>query len=196
MAKLTTEQVDAVLQFWFGGVDDASLNARRGAWFAKDEVFDAAIRRHFLDSWQRLHAGELAIDVEDARAALAWLIVADQFPRNLFRGAGRAFATDAKARDGARLALERGLDMQVPAVARVFFYLPFEHSEDLADQQLSVRLFTALEPQVPDGGYLDYARRHHAVIVEHGRFPHRNAALGRASTAAELAYLAQPGAGF
>ncbi|POB00410.1 DUF924 domain-containing protein, partial [Chromobacterium sinusclupearum] len=91
MAKLTTEQVDAVLQFWFGGVDDASLSTRRSAWFAKDEVFDAAIRRHFFDNWQRLHAGELAIDAEDARAALAWLIVADQFPRNLFRGEGRAF---------------------------------------------------------------------------------------------------------
>ncbi|POA99981.1 DUF924 domain-containing protein, partial [Chromobacterium sinusclupearum] len=95
-----------------------------------------------------------------------------------------------------RLALEWELDKQLPPVARVFFYLPFEHSEDLADQQLSVRLFTALEPQVPDGGYLDYAQRHHDVIAEYGRFPHRNAALGRSSTAAELAYLAQPGAGF
>ncbi|QEL55791.1 DUF924 family protein [Chromobacterium paludis] len=196
MTKLTKEQVDAVLTFWFGGVDEASLGTARGAWFVRDEAFDAAIRRHFGDVCLRLQAGELEMDEGDAKAALAWLIVADQFPRNLFRGEAKAFASDAKACAGAHLALERGLDRQLPPVARVFVYLPFEHSEELADQQRSVQLFEALDAELPGSGYLDYARRHRDVIVEFGRFPHRNAALGRPSTPAEQAYLAQPGAGF
>ncbi|POZ61554.1 DUF924 family protein [Chromobacterium alticapitis] len=196
MAKLTAERVDAVLRFWFGGSDEACLNTARGAWFARDEAFDDAIRRQFLDDWQQLERGELDMDVTDAKAALAWLLIADQFPRNLFRGEARAFASDARARAGARLARESGLDRRLPPVARVFAYLPFEHSEDLADQQWSVQLFSELAAELPDSGYLDYARRHLDVIAEFGRFPHRNAALGRTSTAAELSYLARPGAGF
>ncbi|OHX11415.1 hypothetical protein BI347_17220 [Chromobacterium sphagni] len=196
MAQLTPAQVEAVLTFWFGGADDSSLAAARESWFRRDDAFDADIRQRFLPLWRRLADGALQMGAGDARAALAWLIVADQFPRNLFRGDPRAFSTDAQARAGARQALEQGLDQALPAVARLFVYLPFEHSEDLADQQRSLQLFLALDDAAPGSNYLDYARRHHRVIAEFGRFPHRNAVLGRGSSAAELAYLATPGAGF
>ncbi|WP_047244212.1 DUF924 family protein [Chromobacterium subtsugae] len=195
MATLTPAQVEAVLEFWFGGSDDASLAAPREAWFRRDEAFDAAIRQRFAPLCRQLADGELEMADGDARAALAWLLAADQFPRNLFRGDAQAFACDAAARQGARRALAQGLDGGLPAVARVFLYLPFEHSESLADQELSLRLFEALDAEA-GGNYLDYARRHHQVIARFGRFPHRNAALGRSSSAAELEYLAAPGAGF
>ncbi|WP_434634364.1 DUF924 family protein [Chromobacterium sp. CV08] len=196
MAVLSVNPARQVLEFWFGGLDAARLGTAREIWFRRDEAFDAAIRQRFLALWSQLERGEWLIDAGDAEAALAWLIVADQFPRNLFRGEARAFASDEKARAGATLALQRGLDQRLPPVARVFVYLPFEHSEDRDDQQRSVRLFSALDAVLPGSSYLDYARRHQQVIAEFGRFPHRNAALGRTSTAAELAYLATPGAGF
>ncbi|MCD0492766.1 DUF924 family protein [Chromobacterium violaceum] len=196
MTKLTAQQVEEVLAFWFDASDDRALNRPREAWFRRDDAFDAEIRRRFLPLWQELAAGELAIDAGDARAALAWLIAADQFPRNLFRGEARAFSSDVLAREGARLVISQGLDQALPPVARVFVYLPFEHSEDIADQRLSLRLFQALDTALPGSNYYDYAQRHERVIAEFGRFPHRNAALGRTSTPAELSYLAQPGAGF
>ncbi|MGD1827421.1 DUF924 domain-containing protein [Chromobacterium violaceum] len=196
MTKLTAQQVEEVLAFWFDASDDGALNRSREAWFRRDDAFDAEIRRRFLPLWQELVAGELAIDAGDARAALAWLIAADQFPRNLFRGEARAFSSDVLAREGARLVISQGLDQALPLVARVFVYLPFEHSEDIADQRLSLRLFQALDTALPGSNYFDYAQRHERVIAEFGRFPHRNAALGRTSTPAELSYLAQPGAGF
>ncbi|KJH68278.1 DUF924 family protein [Chromobacterium violaceum] len=196
MTKLTAQQVEEVLSFWFDASDDGALNRPREAWFCRDDAFDAEIRRRFLLLWQELAAGELAIDAGDARAALAWLIAADQFPRNLFRGEARAFSSDVLAREGARLVISQGLDQALPPVARVFVYMPFEHSEDIADQRLSLRLFQALDTALPGSNYFDYAQRHERVIAEFGRFPHRNAALGRTSTPAELSYLAQPGAGF
>ncbi|MGY8627398.1 DUF924 family protein [Chromobacterium violaceum] len=196
MTKLTAQQVEEVLAFWFDASDDGALNRPREAWFRRDDAFDAEIRRRFLPLWQELAAGELVIDAGDARAALAWLIAADQFPRNLFRGEARAFSSDVLAREGARLVISQGLDQALPPVARVFVYLPFEHSEDIADQRLSLRLFQALDTALPGSNYYDYAQRHERVIAEFGRFPHRNAALGRTSTPAELSYLAQPGAGF
>ena len=196
MTKLTAHQVEEVLAFWFEASDDAALSRPREAWFRRDDAFDAEIRRRFLPLWQALADGELAIDAGDARAALAWLIVADQFPRNLFRGEARAFSSDEKAREGARSAVGQGVEQTLPPVARVFFYLPFEHSEDMADQRRSLELFSALDAALPGSNYLDFARRHERVVAEFGRFPHRNAALGRTSTPAEQSYLAQPGAGF
>ncbi|SUX54085.1 Uncharacterized protein conserved in bacteria [Chromobacterium vaccinii] len=108
MTKLTAQQVEEVLAFWFEASDDAALSRPREAWFRRDDAFDAEIRRRFLPLWQALADGELAIDAGDARAALAWLIVADQFPRNLFRGEARAFSSDEKAREGARSAVGQG----------------------------------------------------------------------------------------
>lgn len=125
-------------------------------------------------------------------ARLAAVIVLDQFPRNMYRASPMAFSTDWIARREARLALEAGADKAVDHSRRHFFYMPFEHSEDLADQELSVALFTAHGDEM----YLDYAVRHRDVIARYGRFPHRNPFLGRVSTPQEEAYLAEPGAGF
>ena len=128
----------------------------------------------------------------DAEGALALAILLDQFPRNIYRGTPRAFAADAKARDAARNALAAGHDQAVAPFMRAFLYLPFEHSEDMADQDRSVALFRALG----DEKYLGFAIGHRDVIARFGRFPHRNEILGRRSTPDELAYLRQPGAGF
>lgn len=188
---------EEVLQFWFGGSSDEMLAIPRDAWFKKDEVFDSIIRERFGALVEALQAGKLAPVLDDARQALAWLIVADQFPRNLFRGEARAFASDALAREVAHLVLAAGLDAGLPPVARWFCYLPLEHSEQLADQDECVRRFAALPPDSP--GYanvLDFARRHQVIIARFGRFPHRNAALGRGNTVEETVFLQQPGSGF
>ena len=128
---------------------------------------------------------------ETPRGTLALIILLDQFSRNLHRNSPEAFAADGKAREIARTAIERGIDRMLGEVERMFVYLPFEHSEDLADQDQSVRLFTSLGEDMTR-----YAEDHRDVIRRFGRFPHRNAALGRTSTPDELAYLAQPDAGF
>ncbi|KMJ54051.1 membrane protein [Vogesella sp. EB] len=192
-----TDWATQVVRFWFDGTDEAQLAASRSAWFRKDAAFDDAIRQRFLPLWQRVAAGELLPDPTDAHAVLAWLIVADQFSRNLFRGEAQAFALDAAARTVAKAALASGLEQQLPPVARWFFYLPLEHSEALADQDESVRRFESLPPDSPErAGVVDYAEKHRAIIARFGRFPHRNAALGRPSTADELQFLAQPGSSF
>jgi len=120
----------------------------------------------------------------------------DQLPRNLFRGTARAFASDARARSVARRALERGFACDAPPVRRWFFYLPFEHSEDLADQGLSLRLHGTLPDDEDKASAMDWARRHYDIIARFGRFPHRNSALGRISTAAEEAFLQGAGSAF
>ncbi|MCW3481374.1 DUF924 domain-containing protein [Neisseriaceae bacterium JH1-16] len=186
-----------VLDFWFGGHDLDALSVTQDYWFAKDEAFDAELRRRFLGLWQSARAGQLDDDVDSARGALALAIVLDQFPRNLFRGTADAFATDAQARGLAREALASRWDVALPPVARWFFYLPLEHSEALADQEESLRLYGTLPEDSPDrDSVLDYARRHHAVVARFGRFPHRNAMLGRASTPEEQHFLTQPGSSF
>ncbi|SMF31772.1 DUF924 family protein [Pseudogulbenkiania subflava] len=187
---------EAVLSFWFGGVEEESLARERGAWFRKDAAFDETILQRFLTLVEALEAGALSPDLGDARATLAWLIVADQFPRNLFRGTARAFGCDARAREVARQAVAVGLDTQLPPVARWFVYLPFEHGEALADQDEAVRLFATLAGYPGQEGVIDYARRHRKVIERFGRFPHRNAVLGRESTVEEVAFLEEPGSSF
>ena len=123
---------------------------------------------------------------------MALVILLDQFPRNLFRGQARAFAGDARALALAKRAVAAGLDEAMPRAHRLFLYMPFEHSEDLADQETCIERMTALG----SAGYLDYARRHRDIIARFGRFPHRNAALGRDSTAEEIAFLKEPGSSF
>ena len=187
---------DDILAFWFADGPDAV----RRAWFTRDDAFDSAIRDRFghlllparhgaLDSWAR-----------EAEGALALLLLLDQFPRNLFRGSAEAFASDAKAREMAREAVFLRRFHRVPTPTQsVFLFLPFEHSEDIRDQEVSVALFEGLRHLPGHGdpdGAVDYAWRHLEVIRRFGRFPHRNAALGRASTPEEQAYLAEPGAGF
>ena len=176
-----------VLNFWFGAGAEYGVAHKR--WFQKDPAFDAEVRRRFLS----LHA-ELAGNGEwlDApRECLARIIVLDQFPRNMFRGTPRAFASDALALAAARHAIASGYDRDWVRVEKIFAYLPFEHSEALADQERACELMRPLGAE-----QYDYALRHLKIIQRFGRFPHRNAILGRASTAEEIEFLKQPGSGF
>jgi uncharacterized protein (DUF924 family) len=159
-------------------------------WFKKDDAFDAEIERRFLATHEAAAAGKLAAWEANAEGALALLILLDQFPRNMFRGSARAFATDQQARAVTAAALLRGFDAEVPSTLRAFFYLPFEHSEDMADQEHGIALYTA----AGDTDGLKWAKVHHDIIRRFGRFPHRNAVLGRATTAEEQAFL--DGGGF
>jgi uncharacterized protein (DUF924 family) len=185
-----------ILTFWFAG----DLGTARPVWFQRDDAFDAAIAQRFGDLVEPARQGRLDAWAADAEGALALLLLLDQFPRNLFRGRPDAFASDSHARAVARRAvLEQRQDLAFAPAARGFFYLPFEHGESMADQDLSVALFEGLRDHPParaPGGVIDYAWRHRGVIERFGRFPHRNATLGRSDTPAEALYLAQPGAGF
>lgn len=181
-----------VLDFWFGAVDEP-----REAWFRKDAAFDDTIRDRFGALIDAALAGGIDGWAASPDGALARLVVLDQFTRNVFRGSARAFAGDALALAGARAMVAHGDDLHLPPLRRVFAYLPFEHSEDMAMQRESVRLFEGLAALRPSlAGYADYAHRHAEVIERFGRFPHRNAALGRVSTDDETAWLALPGSGF
>jgi uncharacterized protein (DUF924 family) len=158
-------------------------------WFAKDAAFDAEIAERFLATYEAAAAGALGWDATP-EGALALLIVLDQFPRNMFRGSARAFAADPLAREVAARAIARGFDQHVTVPERSFFYLPFEHSETLADQERCVALNRASH----DADALKWAEIHADIIRRFGRFPHRNAVLGRATTAKEQAFL--DGGGF
>jgi uncharacterized protein (DUF924 family) len=193
---MTPATLDAVHEFWFGRPGAPDYSAMRKEWFERNAAFDEAIRARFLEAVEHAAKGGYDAEIGDGRAAVALLILLDQFPRNLFRGTARAFAADPLARDWARRAVQRGWDARLPPIERLFVYLPFEHSESLADQDESVRLVEALPGTEWRATVVDYAIRHRDVIVKFGRFPHRNAALGRVSSAAEQEYLAQPGAGF
>lgn len=158
-------------------------------WFTKDAEFDAEFRQKFLDLHFEAARREHDAWIETPDGALALMILLDQFPRNAFRATGHMFATDPLARMYARIALEKGHDKHFDGMLPAFFYLPFEHSEDLEDQKLSVTLFNAL-----GGEWTKYSDEHHEIIERFGRFPHRNPQLGRTSTAEELTFLA--GGGF
>jgi uncharacterized protein (DUF924 family) len=166
-----------VLSFW--------RDAGPDKWFKKDTAFDAAIRERFLATYEAAAAGRLAAWEATPDGALALLIVFDQFPRNMFRGNARAFAADPLARAVADRALARSFDQQAQAAERTFFYLPFEHSEDLADQDRCCALFRA----TGDADLLKWAELHADIIRRFGRFPHRNAVFGRATTTEEQAFL-------
>ena len=176
-----------IVQFWFGNAP----GERRKVWFVKDPAFDAEISARFLATYEKAASGGLSEWENTARDSLALIILTDQFPRNMFRGQGKAFATDPHARAAARRALEAGWDLAVPEPERQFMYLPFEHSEDPEDQSLSVRLFTERLPSEPDN--IHHARAHAEVIRRYSRFPTRNAALGRDNTLAEQVYLDEGG---
>jgi uncharacterized protein (DUF924 family) len=173
---------DEVLLFWF----DGDLATRRTVWFESDAAFDANCAR-FAEVRNTAMRSGLGYWTDTPRGALALIILLDQVSRNLHRGSAEAFAADPKARDIARSAIARGFDQAVPPAARGFFYLPFEHAEDPADQDYAVRLFEPL-----GGDDARYALCHHDIIARFGRFPGRNGALGRTSTSAEEAWLADP----
>lgn len=174
-----------VLDFW---LDEIGAEG----WYAGGAEIDAKVRVRFEDLWHAAMAGACGPWLTDARGALAYVIVTDQFPRNMFRDSARAFASDAHARAAAKLAVAEGWDMAVPEPERVFLYMPYEHSESLADQDESVRLISERLPETA-AEYAVHAEAHRAVIRAFGRFPTRNAALGRATTPAEAHWLAAGG---
>ena len=178
--------VAEIFDFWF-----AEATAKR--WFAGDAAFDADVRERLGRWFERAAKGQLRDWCDTPAGCVALCVLLDQVPRNLHRGQARAFATDAAARAIACHAVERKFDRALPHVQRLFLYMPFEHSETLADQDTSIRLFGELDE---DPRWLDYAVRHHDVIVRFGRFPHRNAALDRTNTVEETAFLATPGSAF
>ena len=183
-----------VLEFWFG--DDAERGRARKAWFVKDPAFDAEIRERFLPLYEEAAAGKLPSWRGRSAECLALVIVLDQFPRNMFRGTARAFATDALALEAARHAVERSYDVHLSPVERLFLYLPFEHSEALDDQWRALALIAPLAAWPQTADVYPYAVRHWEIIRRFGRFPHRNEVLGRASTPQEIEFLKTPGSGF
>jgi uncharacterized protein (DUF924 family) len=176
---------DDVLDFWFAG-DGTRF---RAAWFRKDAAFDTECAR-FADALRSARGGGFDHWADTPRGILALIVLLDQFPRNLHRGSPDSFAADAQARMLARDAVARGFDRTLHPVERGFVYLPFMHSEDLADQHESVRLYEPLRLALGDST-VEYAYRHRDVIRRFGRFPHRNAVLGRENTPEELRYLAE-----
>ncbi|PPT10269.1 Putative transmembrane protein [Geitlerinema sp. FC II] len=185
-----------VIQFWFGKFESSEYGKPRKQWFVKDRAFDDRVRSQFLDTYSRAASGDLDSWQAEPLSCLALAIALDQFPRNLFRNTPRAFATDNKALHVAETAIDRQFDRQVLPVQRWFFYLPFEHSENLEHQHQSVRLFETLKDDPDSASTLDYADQHRNVIEKFGRFPHRNEILGRESTPAEREFLQQPGSSF
>jgi uncharacterized protein (DUF924 family) len=183
-----------VLTFWFG--EGAEYGRRHKRWFEKDERFDRVVRDRFARLHAEMREGAHRDWLEDARACLARIIVLDQFSRHIYRGSAQAFSTDPLALEAARHLVERGWDKTLLPVERMFAYLPFEHSEALEDQERSCELCEALNgfPEVADTH--SYALAHRDIIRRFGRFPHRNAALGRASTPEEVEFLKQPGSSF
>lgn len=186
-----------VLDFWFGRPGDAHHLQTRAEWFRKDEAFDAQIAQRFGMLIDAALRDELAAWARQPHAALARIVVLDQFTRNTRRGTAGMFGGDALALAAARAMVASGDDLLLAGAQRQFVYLPFEHAEDLAGQRESMRLFTRLGEDEPAlAGLVEWARKHQVIIERFGRFPHRNALLGRASTAEEAEFLTQPGSGF
>lgn len=171
-----------VLDYWLGEIGPEG-------WYAGTPEIDADIRERFGDLWRAADEDGLEHWVDGPAATLAYLIVTDQFPRNLWRGEARAFATDARALAAARVAIDAGWDLNVPEPERQFFYLPFMHSEDLKDQEDCISLITERLPETGDFNHL-HARAHTEVIRRYGRFPYRNPALDRVHTQEEEQFLA------
>ncbi len=179
MERLATP--DEVIDFW--------VAAGPERWFSSDGAFDEACRARFLTTYEAAARGDLNEWELSARGALALCLLLDQFSRNMFRGARRAYATDAAAVLAAERAIERGYDQEVEPTLRRFFYTPFMHAEDVAQQERSVTLNEA----TGDPDLVTWARHHRDIVARFGRFPHRNAVLGRESTAEERQYLEQDG---
>lgn len=195
---------DSVLEFWFGDdADDAAIAKRQAPlWWEKHPETDRQIRERFGSLVASAERGALASWLATPEGRLALILLCDQFPRNIWRGTPDAFRFDSLARTWCLDGLATQVDRMLRPIHRVFFYLPLEHAEDPGLQDRCVTLFRALLADVPGSsretfaGYLDYAVRHQAVIARFGRFPHRNAILGRASTPAELRFLEEPGSSF
>lgn len=198
-------EIEQVLEFWFGsaGADGAIDPAKRKMWFGHSRKHDAEIRKRYAALHERACRGELDAEwTQSPRGRLALILILDQFSRHIHRGTSLAFAQDPAAQRLAVDGIERGVDRELIPAQRAFFYLPFEHAEDIELQRLCVRCFDGLAHTVAQArrkdyeGFLDYARRHCEVIERFGRFPHRNALLGRASTPEEIEFLKERGSSF
>jgi uncharacterized protein (DUF924 family) len=189
---------DAVLEFWFPH-DSARANS---LWWGKDARLDAEIRERFAATLAAAKAGQLDDWAATARGRVALIIVLDQLSRNIFRGDPQTYDADEQARALTLDGLALGHDRELPGIQRLFFYMPLEHSEQLEHQERCVELIRRLAEDVEPGqrerfvGFIDFAIRHRDIVARFGRFPHRNALLGRESTAEELEFLQQPGSGF
>lgn len=191
-------QPQTLLDFWFAGSESEMIQR----WFRSNPDFDRELEARFGELYRRSVAGEFRDWAAEPRGMLARIIVLDQLSRNLLRGSGEAFAHDDEALALAHQVIEREWETHYTPLERLFIYLPLEHSEDLHEQELCVRLFEKLLEEVPAeeqdryASFLDYARRHRDVIARFGRFPHRNQRLGRESTPEEQAFLQEPGSSF
>jgi len=181
-----------ILEFWFGPLP----HANRAEWFRKDPAFDAMIRERFGDALESALAGSSSGWRADPRTSLAHVVLLDQFTRNAFRDTPGAFAGDREALLTATTVVDAGLDRELDIFERWFLYMPFQHAEALPMQERSVALFTELARESGDPGLLEWAEKHELIIRRFGRFPHRNAILGRPSTPAEIEFLRQPGSKF
>ncbi|HEX6768352.1 MAG TPA: DUF924 family protein [Candidatus Binatia bacterium] len=198
------ESIDSILTYWFGADPDRAALAKERAdlWWSKNAEIDNEIRERFEGSVELAGDGKLDHWLAEPRGRLALIILTDQFPRNIYRDSPRAFAFDAKALDWSLAGIELGLDRELRPIERVFFYLPLEHSERLAHQERSVRMFSELVPTAASDQreifehYLNFAILHRDIVARFGRFPHRNRILGRPTTPDELNFLSQPGSSF
>jgi len=177
-----------ILNFWFEGLDLTKKIEKRNLWFKSTPEFDQAIHDNFTQAYEDAAAGKLDEMKETREGCLALILLLDQFSRNLFRNDAKAFAADAKARELAHFAREQGYDQGIDRWAQAFFYLPFEHSEILSDQELSLEVFASMDD--PDSAKA--AVGHHEAIARFGRFPHRNVVLRRENTPEEEEYLKNP----
>lgn len=180
---------EAVLEFWFGSPSDPHFGKQRPQWWQRSAEFDQEVAVRFRDVHGALVRGEHTDWLATPRGALAYVIVLDQFSRNLFRDDPRAFDADALARRAATTALDRGFDGNLGFIERSFIYMPFMHSEDLEDQNRSVSLFEQLKRDNPETDWVKYAVQHRVIIERFGRFPHRNRVLARESTPEEVEFL-------
>jgi len=184
--------MEKLLSFWFGDAEPEKMATHRGAWWAKDPEFDQRINVEFKGLFDQAVAGKLGAWKETPLGCVALVILLDQFPRNIFRTDERAFSMDEAARALTRYVLDKQFDHALPMGAKLFLYLPLEHSENLSDQ----RECLGLMKEMGDAGYVDFAQKHLDVIEKFGRFPHRNVLLGRKSTPAEEAFLKGPNSSF
>ena len=187
---------EEVLDFWFGREGEEGYGEFREAWFTKDPEFDREIRDRFEPVYEEAASGKLEDWKSDLHSCLALIVVLDQFPRNMFRGDPRMYATDELARAAARHAVDHAYDRELSPAQRLFVYLPFEHSENLEDQRRSVELFRGLSVEMGSEDLLGYAVRHMEIVERFGRFPHRNEILGRATTPEEVEFLEGPESSF
>ncbi|MBW1830237.1 MAG: DUF924 domain-containing protein [Deltaproteobacteria bacterium] len=199
-----TDPIEDILDFWFGEVNELGCSSpeHRRRWWTKADAFDEAVGSHFLGDYEHIVAGDRDAWRNTPRGTLATIIVLDQFSRNMFRGTPSMFAADELAREVCHEGLDAGFDADLSFDERLFFYLPLAHSEEMTDHRRSIELLNGLvdgaaETLAADArNYLDFAERHKAIVERFGRYPHRNATLGRASTPEEIAFLEEPGSSF